>query len=181
LRAVEKDLYPSLEASITTTVSMFVDNILTKVTVVGRKNFSKIYIHPVIPVLKETKHLVKPYNATYRSKINTAASSSSSKNIAWLDCLSAFTSIEDEFPRLLKVLTNILTYKTYTCIYTHRHTLVCIHLYTRDNVTQLLDQSLFLNDRIYAHMHIATNNSMPLILFTCINVTFFMYLNYCSC
>jgi hypothetical protein len=101
LRAVERDCYPSLEASMATTITMFVDNVLTKATVVGRKNFSKVYIHPVLPVLKETKHLVKPYNATYKAKIDAA--SKISKHISWLDCLSDITSIGDEYPRVLKV------------------------------------------------------------------------------
>lgn len=105
LRAVERDCYPTIDAGISATISMFIDNILTKAVVVGRKAFTNVYVHPVLPVLKETRHLVKPYNVVYKTKINDV--SKSSKNIVWLDCLSEFTSVDDEYPLILKVGTFI--------------------------------------------------------------------------
>jgi len=77
LLAVERDKYASIQEGMKHTVSIF-----TKV-LSGLASTKKLqaWIHPVLPMLNETRQLVLAYNSIYREAIDKLSSS----KIAWLD------------------------------------------------------------------------------------------------
>ncbi|RYH21668.1 hypothetical protein EON65_20300 [archaeon] len=66
LKAVERDVYASVEQGAEATVSIFV-KVLQQL--MKRKRFT-VWIHPVAPVLNETRPIVLAYNVVYRQAIN---------------------------------------------------------------------------------------------------------------
>eukprot|EP01038_Epipyxis_sp_PR26KG_P007855 gene7855-10663_t len=75
LVAVERDYYPSVPVAMEKTIGLFI-NVLKQL--IASKKF-EILIHPVVPVLNETRSLVIAYNEIYRKKIQEL------KGVQWLD------------------------------------------------------------------------------------------------
>ena len=59
LVAVERMRYPSLEAGIAYTVKIYIATL----KILARERKFKVMVHPVPPVLNETRHIVKAFNA----------------------------------------------------------------------------------------------------------------------
>lgn len=75
LLAVEKLRYETVEEGMMNTISIFV-----KVAeAVARERGFQVFIHPVIPVLDETRSMVTAYNRVFRRVVNK------SKVLRWLD------------------------------------------------------------------------------------------------
>lgn len=66
LVCVEKGRYASLEEGAETVIKIFVRCMLNWVE---QKKFSRVYIHPVVPVLDATRHIVEIYNGIYRAEV----------------------------------------------------------------------------------------------------------------
>ena len=73
--AIEKGYYESVEEGIKATVGVFIS--LLK-ELIQKKKF-KIYIHPILPVLNETREMVKLYNSIYKSEVDKMS------DVKWLD------------------------------------------------------------------------------------------------
>mmetsp|Transcript_21674 Transcript_21674/g.31092 ORF Transcript_21674/g.31092 Transcript_21674/m.31092 type:complete len:659 (+) Transcript_21674:511-2487(+) len=82
LLAVERDKYQSVEEAMKTTLQQFMQVLIS---LVKRKHF-KIFVHPVPPVLRETRHLVMAYNILYEQSIKSLPKAFA-ENIRWLDLL----------------------------------------------------------------------------------------------
>ena len=74
-KAIEKGYYDSVEDGIKRTVDVFIS--LLK-EIIEKRSF-KVYIHPILPVLNETRGMVKLFNTIYKSKIDKMA------GVKWLD------------------------------------------------------------------------------------------------
>ncbi|KAL6050522.1 Tetratricopeptide repeat [Balamuthia mandrillaris] len=73
--SVDKCRYQSIEEGADVTIQVFI-NVLKDL----RKRYQwNIYIHPVVPVLNETRHIVKTYNKVLRKKVEATA------GLHWLD------------------------------------------------------------------------------------------------
>ena len=73
--AIEKGYYESVEEGIKATVGVFIS--LLK-ELIQKKKF-KIYVHPILPVLNETREMVKLYNSIYKSEVDKMS------DVKWLD------------------------------------------------------------------------------------------------
>ncbi|KAL6069372.1 Tetratricopeptide repeat [Balamuthia mandrillaris] len=73
--SVDKCRYQSIEEGADVTIQVFI-NVLKDL----RKRYQwNIYIHPVVPVLNETRHIVKTYNKVLRKKVEATT------GLHWLD------------------------------------------------------------------------------------------------
>ncbi len=72
LQAVERDIYESVEEGIKSTISGFV-KVLVQLR--SRKSF-RIFIHPIPPVLNETRPIVSLFNKLYKQAIDDLQSKS---------------------------------------------------------------------------------------------------------
>lgn len=77
LLATERDMYTSIQEGINTSTSIFMDVLSSLIS----KKKIKPFIHPVMPVLKETRQMVMAYNEIYQSKVHAT------KGLKWLDFL----------------------------------------------------------------------------------------------
>jgi hypothetical protein len=59
LHAVEKDYYVSLEKAMEATIRQFVKGLIT---VASKKRIGRLMVHPIVPVLDETRAIVMAYN-----------------------------------------------------------------------------------------------------------------------
>ena len=84
LLAVEKNRYKNLEEGMMKCISIFVEVVLK---LVKEKGF-KVVIHPVIPVLKETRGVVKQYNEIFKEAVAKC------DELQWLDIFDCF--LEEE-------------------------------------------------------------------------------------
>ncbi|TMW60256.1 hypothetical protein Poli38472_000298 [Pythium oligandrum] len=75
LRAVQMCKYETVEEGMKHTASIFME----AVTEVVKRFGLEVFIHPIVPVLKETRHLVIQYNQILRDRVNK------SNNSTWLD------------------------------------------------------------------------------------------------
>jgi hypothetical protein len=91
LVAVERDNYETLPQAMETTIGLFVKDVLS---VLVKKRKFKIYIHPVVPVLNETRHLVKAYNAIFQRACAHIP------GVQWLDFFDDM--LTDSIPPMLK-------------------------------------------------------------------------------
>jgi tetratricopeptide (TPR) repeat protein len=80
LVAVEKMRYESVEEGIKHTASIFVDVAAR----LARHKRWKVLVHPVPPVLDETRKMVLKYNATLRRLVDA------SSDLTWVDCFDGF-------------------------------------------------------------------------------------------
>ncbi len=80
LVAVEKLRYESVDEGIRHTASIFVD----VASRLARQKKWKVLVHPVPPVLDETRGMVLKYNATLRSLVDAC------KELTWVDCFDGF-------------------------------------------------------------------------------------------
>lgn len=78
LFAVEKDIYSNIQEGIEHTVKLFI-GALRKI--IQRKKFRTVYIHPILPVLNETRPIVIAYNAVYEKAIKGMKD----KSVIWLN------------------------------------------------------------------------------------------------
>lgn len=69
LVAVEKDQYPSLNTGMQTTLKHFTDVLPP---LFKHRKMRNIYVHPVLPILQETRAIVRQYNAFYERAIAKA-------------------------------------------------------------------------------------------------------------
>ncbi|OQR99083.1 hypothetical protein ACHHYP_07371 [Achlya hypogyna] len=76
LVAVEKCRYESLDEGMTATIGIFMKVLEA---LVAEHRFQAL-IHPVVPVLNETRHLVMRYNALFRAQVDKASF------CTWIDC-----------------------------------------------------------------------------------------------
>ena len=74
LEAVEKDRYDSIEEGIEFTIMIFI----RALRALRSRNF-KSFVHPVIPVLNETRQMVTKYNHRFREKVNAEP------DLVWMD------------------------------------------------------------------------------------------------
>jgi hypothetical protein len=79
LLAVERHKYDSVQEGMVQTVEIFMD-VLKRL--VSQFQF-KVYIHPIIPVLNETRSIVTVYNALYHHRITSP--DMRALGIEWLD------------------------------------------------------------------------------------------------
>lgn len=77
LVAVEKDRYPDVDTGMRATIAIFMRAL--KRLVAARKFVA--YVHPVVPVLDETRHLVTRYNAHFKAAVKHAGTGVAT----WLD------------------------------------------------------------------------------------------------
>jgi tetratricopeptide (TPR) repeat protein len=90
LVCVEKGRYASLEEGVLVVVKLFL-GVLDKWQ--KRKGFSRVYIHPVVPVLDATRHIVEVFNPIYRQHV---------AQVSWLTWLDIYDSlVEERDPRLV--------------------------------------------------------------------------------
>jgi len=83
LLAVEKCKYDSLEEAIAATVHIYLEALRR---LLGRG--MEIFVHPLPPVLNETRHIVLPFNAALRRAVDEAARDpSAGGRLHWLDFL----------------------------------------------------------------------------------------------
>eukprot|EP00002_Diphylleia_rotans_P031256 TRINITY_DN6488_c0_g1_i1.p1 TRINITY_DN6488_c0_g1~~TRINITY_DN6488_c0_g1_i1.p1 ORF type:complete len:531 (+),score=117.81 TRINITY_DN6488_c0_g1_i1:681-2273(+) len=75
LLAVEKGLYENIEEAAATSIDIFI----TALNGLQKKKNLSIYVHPVVPVLNETRHIVKIFNPIYQKRILTQTQAK------WLD------------------------------------------------------------------------------------------------
>ena len=68
LLAVEKCKYDSLEEGIDATLEIYLE---TLKQLLGRG--MELFVHPIPPVLNETRHIVLPFNAMLKDKVLTCA------------------------------------------------------------------------------------------------------------
>jgi len=66
LLAVERDIYSNLQEGIEHTVKLFLSSLKK---IIQRKKFRTVYIHPILPVLSETRPIVIAYNAVYEKAV----------------------------------------------------------------------------------------------------------------
>ena len=66
MKAVEKDRYPDLVSGIRVVVDIFIDVLLR---LVRNRKFSA-YVHPVVPVLDPTRHIVKAFNPVLKAAVD---------------------------------------------------------------------------------------------------------------
>ena len=69
LTAVEKCKYDSMEEGIATTVDIYL-GVLRRLL----KRGMELFVHPVPPVLNETRHVVIPFNRALKAAVLAAAS-----------------------------------------------------------------------------------------------------------
>ncbi|KAF0701144.1 Aste57867_8367 [Aphanomyces stellatus] len=79
LLAVEKCRYETLDEGMTKTISIFMDVLQTLV----RDRGFRAYVHPIVPVLNETRPIVQQYNAHFKRKVDASACAQ------WLDFFDA--------------------------------------------------------------------------------------------
>ena len=70
LVAVEKDQYSSLSSGMHTTLKHFIDVLPP---LFKQRKMGHVYVHPVLPILPETRAIVKQYNAFYEQACGQAA------------------------------------------------------------------------------------------------------------
>ena len=86
LLAVERDKYPSVHEGMRSTIAIF-SKVLSGLVATKKIN---AFVHPVLPMLKETRALVLAYNKLYQEA--TLKLASSNKKIKWLDFFSELVS-----------------------------------------------------------------------------------------
>jgi len=79
LVALERDYYDSIEDAMNTTIKAFLHNLQQ----IRETRQLKIYIHPIPPVLNETRKIVMLFNVLYKQQIEELKD----PNILWLDFL----------------------------------------------------------------------------------------------
>ena len=84
LTAVEKGQYTTIVEGIECVIDIAINSIKT---IIKSKQIKSLYIHPVLPILNETRPLVMEYNHIYRQKIEKAAI----PNVYWLDFVDILT------------------------------------------------------------------------------------------
>lgn len=67
LICVEKGRYETLDEGIRVVINIFMD-VLVKLQ--KRKHFAKVYIHPVVPVLDPTRHIVELFNPIFKEQVS---------------------------------------------------------------------------------------------------------------
>jgi len=67
---VEKCRYESIEEGASTTIDIYIQ-VLTKL---ARKRHWNIFVHPIVPVLNETRHIVKVFNKVLKAKLEKVSS-----------------------------------------------------------------------------------------------------------
>lgn len=77
LKAVEMDKYANIKDAMKHTVKLFVEEAI-KSTMQKKKRFN-VYIHPVVPVLNETRAIVMAYNEVYQQAVMKVAGAT------WMD------------------------------------------------------------------------------------------------
>ncbi|CAM9765382.1 unnamed protein product [Laminaria digitata] len=75
LVAVEKLRYKTAEEGVQHTVGIFIKEAET----LAKERGLRVYVHPVVPVLAETRRMVKLYNRVFRRMVEK------SKHLHWLD------------------------------------------------------------------------------------------------
>lgn len=78
LLAVEKDIYTNIQEGIEHTVKLFISSLKKTIQ---KKKFRTVYIHPILPVLNETRPIVVAYNAVYEK----AVIGMKDKTVRWLN------------------------------------------------------------------------------------------------
>jgi len=78
---VEKGRYASLEEGVIAVVKLFLA-VLDKWR--KRKAFTRMFIHPVVPVLDATRHIVEVFNPIYRQHV---------AQVPWLTWLDIYDSL----------------------------------------------------------------------------------------
>ena len=73
--AIEKCVYDNVEEGVRSTVRIFIDVIKE---LVEKRNL-RVFIHPIMPVLDETREMVKLYNSIYRAEVDKIPF------VTWLD------------------------------------------------------------------------------------------------
>jgi hypothetical protein len=86
LLAVERDRYSSVQEGMRSTIAIF-SKVLSGL--VATKKI-KAFVHPVLPMLKETRSLVLAYNKLYQEA--TLKLASANEKIKWLDFFSELVS-----------------------------------------------------------------------------------------
>lgn len=85
LRAVEKDRYDTLEDGIAAVVKIYVGTLTALVAELPAFRNRRAFVHPVIPVLDETRRIVTAFNARLRAAVEAEA-----PQLVWLDIFDAF-------------------------------------------------------------------------------------------
>ena len=78
--AVEKDRYPDIVSGIAAVVRIYITTLLDTAAARGIRT---LYVHPVPPVLNETRALVKQFNGQLKKAVRSAAGP-----LQWLDFFS---------------------------------------------------------------------------------------------
>ena len=66
LVAVERDKYDSVSTAMKATIALFLQVIVPLV----RKRKFRAFVHPIVPVLNETRHLVTEFNSILKSAVD---------------------------------------------------------------------------------------------------------------
>jgi len=84
LQAVERDYHESLAKAMETTATQFVKGLLQ---LAARKQWATVMVHPVVPVLDETRSTVMAFNQVYRNVIEKLSPPTPDKptTLQWLD------------------------------------------------------------------------------------------------
>ncbi|CAK4369876.1 unnamed protein product [Aphanomyces euteiches] len=91
LVAVEKCRYESIDEGMIRTISIFMDVLCDLVRTRG----FRAYIHPIVPVLNETRHLVQLYNSHFKRLVDA------SSFCKWLDFYDVFLTSDNKVNILL--------------------------------------------------------------------------------
>jgi tetratricopeptide (TPR) repeat protein len=89
LIALERDLYPGIEAEIVATVKIFIDVLKD---LMKRHKF-KVFVHPIMPILKPTRQIVLAFNKIYRDMLREKL-----PEAVWLDILEDVFEFDDSAP-----------------------------------------------------------------------------------
>mmetsp|Transcript_38638 Transcript_38638/g.122738 ORF Transcript_38638/g.122738 Transcript_38638/m.122738 type:complete len:340 (-) Transcript_38638:48-1067(-) len=82
LVAVERCKYTSVEQGMRATIAIYIKALTD---LVGRREM-EVFVHPVPPVLKETRHIVMPFNKILRGEVEAASRKGACRGkLHWLD------------------------------------------------------------------------------------------------
>ncbi|KAN0030379.1 hypothetical protein ACTA71_010144 [Dictyostelium dimigraforme] len=84
--SVERCRYKDVEEGMNVTIDYYISALKDLVD----KYKYKIFIHPVVPVLNETRHIVKEFNKIFEKKIKAC------KEFVWLDFFPTLLNLQDE-------------------------------------------------------------------------------------
>ena len=85
LLAIEKDRYVSLDEGIAAVVAIYVETLGALVAARPAFKGGRAFVHPVIPVLDETRRIVRAFNRQLRAAVEAKAPA-----LLWLDVFDAF-------------------------------------------------------------------------------------------